>query len=148
MVASILGTLWLAGQSYVFWVRRSLSRLPDRAKHLRRLPPIERLDTALRVIVIAGLGGVGVASIFGSDPIEPDWLAWKVTLFAVLVGVTLVWKRVGRRIAVERRVAVGIDQSRTPDLALFTRLTYQAQALLATFWVLMLVIIWLAIDKP
>jgi hypothetical protein len=99
-------------------------------------------------LVVAALGGVGVWSILGSGPIGHLWLAWKAILFSVLVGVTLVWKRVGRRIAVERRFVVGLDNGRKPDLVLFRKLTYQAQALLAFFWVLMLAIIWLAVDKP
>jgi hypothetical protein len=143
-----LAVIWLVGQSYVFSARRSLPRLTNQPRHLAWIKRVEVIDTCCRVLVVAALGGVGVWSILGSGPIGHLWLAWKAILFSVLVGVTLVWKRVGRRIAVERRFVVGLDNGRKPDLVLFRKLTYQAQALLAFFWVLMLAIIWLAVDKP
>ena len=143
-----LAVIWLAGQSYIYFARRSLPRLTSPLRHLAWIGRVEVVDTCYRVLLVAALGGAGVASILGSGPIDHLWLAWKVTLFSVLVGVTLVWKRVGRRIAVERRFAVGFDTGRKPDFALFRKLTYQAQVLLASFWVLILAIIWLAIDKP
>ena len=70
---------------------------------------------------------------------------------AVVASLTLVWKNVGRRLAIERRVAVGLNPQEPPSearFAVFTRLTYQAQTLLITFWVLMIVIVWLAVAKP
>ena len=143
-----LAVIWLAGQSYIYFARRSLPRLTSPLRHLAWIGRVEVVDTWYRVLLVAALGGAGVLSILGSGPIDHLWLAWKVTLFSVLVGVTLVWKRVGRRIAVERRVAVGLDPDRKPDFALFKKLTYQAQVLLGVFWALMLAIIWLAIDKP
>lgn len=147
-VAIGLTTIWLAGQTYIFLLRRSPSRLTSKSKHRVWIRRVELVDTWFRVLVVVALGGAGISSILEAGPIDHRWLAWKVTLFSVLVAVTLVWKRVGRRIAVERRFAVGLDTSRRPDFGLFRKLTYQAQILLGFFWLLMLAIIWLAIDKP
>jgi len=147
-VVTGLAAVWLAGQTYIFLLRRSPSRLTSQPRHRVWIRRVELVDTCFRVLVVVALGAAGVSSILGFGPIDHRWLAWKVTLFSVLVGVTLVWKRVGRRIAVERRLVVGLDTGRKPDFALFRKLTYQAQVLLGFFWALMLAIIWLAIDKP
>ena len=147
-VVTGLAVIWLVSQSYVFFARRSVSRLASQPRHLAWIRRVGFFDTCSRVVVVVALSGTGVLSILGFGPIDHWWLAWKVILFSALVGVTMIWKRVGRRVAVERRFVVGIDTGRMPDLVLFRKLTYQAQALLVSFWALMLAIIWLAIDKP
>lgn len=145
---AITGTLWLVALAYMFWVRRNL---PEKAAHLGRVAVLDLADTWLRVLLVAGLAAAGIVSLAGDGIIKSDWLAWKVLVVAVVASLTLVWKNLGRKLAIERRVAVGLDPQEPPTEARFavlTRLTYQAQTLLITFWVLMIVIVWLAVAKP
>ena len=148
IASAILGAAWLGALAYMFWVRRNL---PEKASHLARVKLLDDADTWSRVLLVAGLATVAIVSIAGGEIIKSNWLAWKVLVVAGVASLTLVWKHVDSNIAIERRIAVGANPEEPPTEARFTvltRLTYQAQVLLVSFWVLMIVIVWLAVAKP
>lgn len=77
-VAWVVGLLWLGN---VLW----LHFRHGHAQH--RL--LSQVDFAFRVILIVALAAVAAWSVLRAGPVQPPWLAWKLLVFALLVGLGL-----------------------------------------------------------
>ena len=47
---------------------------------------VSQFDLSFRVVVVIALGGASVWALLGDNFIRPDWLAWKILVFAALVA--------------------------------------------------------------
>ena len=65
-----LAVIWLAGQSYIYFARRSLPRLTSPLRHLAWIGRVEVVDTWYRVLLVAALGGAG-AGVEGNPVLSP-----------------------------------------------------------------------------
>ena len=119
--------------------------------HLRREDPtgaaLARWDWRVRYILIAAFLGIGVQSLLFGEPLAAPWLAWKVILFAGVMGCGIgirhyirqcypAWPRIwdGR----------GTDD----DEATVRRSLMRATYVLWVLWALLFIIGWLGVTKP
>ncbi len=141
--AVAVGLVWLAAQIYVF---RVFSGGLSGPQHLARARSFGRVDTVFRVSIITGLLVIGISSLVTGTPITPGWLAWKVTLFSVLIASGVNWKPLSKKIVVARNAVVEGDHS--PEHAGYARLTRLGQFILVGQWTIIIALAWLAVAKP
>ena len=140
--ASVLAAGWLAGQVYVFRARLRGTMTTDQTK---RVKVISQVDTAFRWSVVAVLLVVGISSLATGEPIAATWLAWKVTLFPLLIASSVTWKRVGRMIGQARQAVIdGAESAR----GRYGRLIRTGQLMLVGQWTVIVALAWIAISKP
>jgi hypothetical protein len=128
--------LWAAGTIWAF--RRSPSNKPRW---------FGRLDVTLRVLASAGFISLGLASLGGSGPLGPRWLAWKALLFGVIIALGL-----GIRLAAARyRPALEelLTQGESPErLAAVNRSIRGVYPLVLAVWGILILITVIAVTKP
>jgi hypothetical protein len=136
VIAWALGLAWL---TVVWMVYRNL-RTPT-AKYW------QRIDVGWRVLLILGLIWAGGASLLHASPVNSNWIATKLLVYAALlvVGLYLRMSIRGWRLGFER---MRKGQS-GPDIdALFVDGRRKAQRGAWLFWSLIITMAWLGITQP
>lgn len=90
-LAALRGSIALDGFGIVaIWVAGLLWFAMMLAEHSEGAPAwLKRLDLGVRYGLLAGLAGLGILSLVIDAPIAEAWLAIKVVLFAVIIGLGL-----------------------------------------------------------
>ncbi len=71
----VIALLWFASVNYLYFT-----------ENLAAKARIARIDLWFRVFVVLGLLGLGGAALLGRGPVQADWLALKILIFAALVA--------------------------------------------------------------
>jgi hypothetical protein len=132
----IVSALWLAFMWLTHWQRSAASG-----------PALARWDWRSRYVLIAFFLGVGVKSLVTGSPLDAPWLAWKVILFAGVLGCGIgiryyirdayrAWPRIW--------AGQGTDEDERIVRTAMDRGTY----VLWCLWALLFVIGWLGAAKP
>lgn len=90
--------LWLIGVIAVIWAIATAWAF--RARQIdpppETLSAFDQLDWWFRALASVGFVGMGLASLAGGEPFAQSWLAWKSTLFGLIIAAGL-WIRIAAR---------------------------------------------------
>jgi len=141
---SLLLALWLAAIAWLALAWRLYRWGESRGAVIA---VARRADLAVRFLVIAGCGALGIAALLGTGPLGAAWLGLKLLLYAgaVLLGVLLrgvlaEW-RVGLRLVASGE-DVGAGNARVAAAA------RRGERYGLSLWALLAVIAWLGVAKP
>ncbi len=112
--------------------------------------PFARVDTAVRAVLVAALGGAALASfVAGPDesPIGPLWLRWKVLLFAVTIACGL-WIRWQMRDAGPVFGATLVTDAPPSAFDSLDRMIRSLYPPVFAIWAILVVSVFLAVAKP
>lgn len=138
----VLWAAWAVGGAWLWliWDTHKHDQTPRAARN-------RRIETPIKLIIMAFCLWLGVSSLLTGAPIGLPWLAWKATLFGVIFGVAMMidveFKPVGAQLmrllaegssdATERPLRATMDQTRIWVMAVY---------------ILLLVTAWLGVVKP
>ena len=108
---------------------------------------LRRIDMGFRVVVIAGLGGIALASLLAGAPLEHPWLAGKLLAFALCVACGLAIRIVAAPFG-EGFTRLTREGS-TPEIETqIARSLARARPFVVGIWILLLVAAYLGLAKP
>ena len=145
VVTAVVGVFWVAALWHQYWVHEAPPGLPRSGVHVKVQKVFRPLDIWLRVGLAGGLAIAAVLSLTGGEgPINTDWLAWKLILFAGIV-----MSGVGIRVylpAVAAAVSDIFTNGSTPEReAALTAGSRRTVWFVHAIWVLIIAITWVAI---
>ena len=86
---TVISVVWAVGTVVIFLKRQS-------APTAASVTVFDRFDWAARMVVALGFLIIGIWSFSADGPLGPTWLAWKATLFGLIVLAGL-WIRIAAR---------------------------------------------------
>jgi len=132
----IFSALWFAFMWVTHWQRSSGAGVV-----------LARWDWRSRYVLIAVFLAVGVKSLLTRSPLEAPWLAWKVILFAAVLGCGI-GIRYYIRDAYRAWPRIWAGQGTEADERIVRTAMNRGTYVLWCLWALLLVIGWLGVAKP
>ena len=146
VTAALIGLVWLAGLWHQFWVDHPNLGETRPESHVKFGQKFRILDIGMRVVVTSILAAVAIWSLLGDGPIDADWLAVKLIIFAFIVACGI-----GIRVCIPpTRAAIAeiFSHGSTPEREQRLQDTRgMVLFFVKSIWVLVAVIIWISVAK-